>query len=115
VASGREAGDQARKDRIAKNEALFREVNERVRAVSDANEPERVGFLCECGDDSCTETVELTAREYEGIRAEPTHFVVVPAHEIKEVEDVIERREGYLVVRKHPEEEDIALATDPRS
>jgi hypothetical protein len=48
-----------REARIARNEALFREVNERVKEISDASEG-RVDFLCECGDDQCTASISLT-------------------------------------------------------
>jgi hypothetical protein len=104
-----------REIRIARNEALFRVVNERVREVRPEEEEEVTGFLCECGDDTCTETVYLPVREYERIRSEPTHFIVVPGHEIISVEAPVERKEGYLVVRKKPEEAAIALDTDPRA
>lgn len=100
--------------RIARNEALFRVVNERVREVRREEGGERLGFLCECGDDGCTETLELSVDEYERIRSDPTQFVVFPGHEITSVEDPIEINARFLVVRKHPEEASIALDTDPR-
>jgi hypothetical protein len=65
---------ESRKDRIARNEALFRVVNERVREVRPEEGDGLVGFLCECGYASCTETVHLTVTEYEAVRSEPTHF-----------------------------------------
>ena len=108
----------AREDRIARNEALFRSVNERVRelaTVRGSNEPQSVAFVCECGSAGCTATVELTIAEYEHVRADPTHFVVVSGHESPEVERVVERHERYDVVRKHEGEAQIAIDTDPRS
>ena len=109
----------AREDRIARNEALFRSVNERVRelaATAGSRERDPVAsFVCECGRADCTETVELTVAEYERVRADPTHFVVVPGHEIPDVEEVVERHERYDVVRKHDGEAQIAIETDPRS
>lgn len=109
----------AREDRIARNEALFRSVNERVRELvttAGSRDPDPVAsFVCECGRADCTATVELTVGEYERVRADPTHFVVVPGHEIPEVEEVVERHERYDVVRKHAGEAQIAIDTDPRS
>ena len=109
----------AREDRIARNEALFRSVNERVRELvttAGARGPEpAASFVCECGSAGCTATVELTVAEYEHVRADPTHFFVVSGHEIPEVEEVVERHERYDVVRKHPEEAQIAIETDPRA
>ena len=108
----------AREDRIARNEALFRSVNERVRELASsatATEPESVAFVCECGSADCTATVSLTVAEYEHVRADPTHFIVVTGHEIPDVERVVERHDGYDVVRKLDEEAQIAIETDPRS
>jgi hypothetical protein len=109
----------AREDRIARNEALFRSVNERVRElVTNAGSRERdpvASFVCECGSADCTATIEMTVPEYENVRADPTHFVVVSGHEIPEVEEVVERHEHYDVVRKHAAEAQIAIETDPRS
>ena len=109
----------AREDRFARNEALFRSVNERVRelvtsAGARGADP-TASFVCECGNADCTATVELTVSEYEQVRSNPTHFFIVPGHEIPEVEEVVERHDRYDVVRKHSTEAQIAIETDPRS
>jgi hypothetical protein len=104
----------AREDRIARNEALFRSVNERVRELVTTAGPV-ASFVCECGSADCAATVELTVAEYEHVRADPTHFLVVSGHEIPEVERVVERHGHYDVVRKNAEEAQIAIETDPRS
>jgi hypothetical protein len=106
-------------DRIARNEALFRSVNERVRELADTFASDRVSepvaFVCECGSADCAASVELTIAEYERIRSDPAQFVVVSGHESPLVERVVERHEHYDVVRKHAEEAQIAIDTDPRS
>lgn len=107
------AGDKQRKDRIARNEALFREVNERVLAIS-AGEPGTIDFLCECGDAECTSAVPLTKAEYERVRADPVLFFVTPGHEIEIVEEIVERSDRFFIVRKHPDERVVARGTDPR-
>ena len=104
-----------RKERLARNEALFREVNERVEELSGGTALEQVEFVCECGDESCIQTIPLTRPEYEQLRADPVHFAVVPGHEILEVENVVSEGDRFYVVRKHGEEQEIARATDPRS
>lgn len=87
---------------MARNETLFREVNERIEEVNEAFglDDGPVDFLCECGDDACTAPINLTLREYEDLRSEPTHFAVVPGHEIAGVERVVARNERYAVVEK---------------
>jgi hypothetical protein len=103
----------ARAERVGKNEAVFREVNERINDLTRENTAE---YLCECGNATCTETIHMTVAEYERVRADPTHFAVLPGHEIPEVEDVVGRNERFLVVRKKVGPA-AALATelDPRS
>ena len=109
----------AREDQIARNEALFRNVNERVRdlAASFASEaePEPVAFVCECGSSVCAATIVLTVGEYEQVRSDPAQFMVVSGHETPDVEVVVARHEGYDVVRKYADESRIAIETNPRA
>ena len=78
---------------------LFREVNERIAAITGTWQWEDVqGFLCECARADCTEAVELTRAQWEAIRALPSHYVTVPGHERPGVERVIERRDSFVVV-----------------
>ena len=52
-----------RLERQSRNEALFREVNERVADVMDS-EARMTTFLCECGNLDCVEEISLTDAEY---------------------------------------------------
>jgi hypothetical protein len=99
-------------DRLARNQVLFREVNERLREMLD----ESVGateFLCECSDTDCTENVSLDIPEYERVRARSNQFVVAPGHEIPEIERVVSNGGRYLLVEK-TREADYVERTDPR-
>jgi hypothetical protein len=112
--------DQATKDRIAHNEALFREVNERVQELEqerqdDADPRVRWEFLCECGQATCAEPVRMTRAEYEGVRSDPVRFAVLRGHENPEVGRVLERNDRFLVVEKVSDQQEIARARDPRS
>jgi hypothetical protein len=90
--------------RAARNQALYRLVNERVKEVNDAFDAlEPVGdWVCECANDQCFAVIQMTHEEYEAVRATPTHFFVKPdeAHVFPEAEDVIERHERFWVVEK---------------
>jgi hypothetical protein len=100
-----------RRERIGKNETLFREVNERISELSAGS----ADFVCECGNRDCFEALQLTLAEYEEVRADPTWFVVVPGHEAADVEAVIEQHGHYLVMRKHEgEPAELAIDRDPR-
>jgi hypothetical protein len=104
----------SREDRIAKNEVIFREVNERVREVVPS-ENGSIDFLCECGDEDCVEQITLTAEEYERVRNDPVQFFVRPGHARGDVEEVVEENDRFLLVRKHVEEQEIARRADPRA
>jgi hypothetical protein len=104
----------SREDRIAKNEVIFREVNERVREVVPS-ENGVIDFLCECGNEDCVEQIKLTTEEYERVRDDPVQFFVRPGHAIRDVEEVMEENDRFLLVKKHAEEQEIARRADPRA
>ena len=97
----------------AKNQALIREVNERIEKLADeAAHPE---FLCECADTNCVETIELSIAEYESIRSSPVRFPVKFGHDYPEFERVVQEGEHYAVVEKFGEAAEIVKELDPRS
>ncbi|MGH3007519.1 MAG: hypothetical protein ACRDOS_16725 [Gaiellaceae bacterium] len=107
----------SRQQRVAKNEALFREVNERIKEVNEPLAPEEPSdYLCECGSQDCTDPMSLTRSEYEEVRKEATHFAVVPGHVVPDVEHVLVRNDRFAVVEKSsPAAARIAVERDPRS
>ena len=106
------ASTENRQHRGAKNQALFREVNEHVRNVAHQN---KIEFLCECADDTCTEIMQLGAEEYEAIRGDPHRFPVAPGHEVPDIERVVEENAQYVVVEKVGLAAAVAEKLDPRS
>lgn len=106
-----------RDERLALNEALFRTANERAAAWEERqeNEPGEIElYHCECAAPDCREKVRLSTSEYERIRSDSSHFVVVPGHEVPDVETVVEITDGWVVIEKAPETRAIVEATDPR-
>ena len=107
-----------REKRIGRNEALFREVNERIERISATLQVsnERLKILCECGVPTCLEQLDVPTSEYERVRADPTLFMIRPGHEHADLEEVVERHEGYHVVRKVAgDAAQIARELDPRN
>jgi hypothetical protein len=106
-----------REERIARNEALFRQVNERVKLVHDQADPrgEMIQILCECGDDDCIDEIAISTVEYERVRADSRQFLLVPGHVSPDVEEIVDKGEGYEVARKHLVEAEVANRTDRRS
>lgn len=106
----------ADRERVARNEALFRGLNEKIGAGRDRGDDRtQVGFVCECGHTDCHRIIELTAAEYEGVRAQSTHFAVLPEHVIPEAEYVVDKGDGWVVVEKVAEGREVAEAYDERS
>ena len=106
--------------RLAANEAIFREVNERIeqlnRAFAAAGEV-ALEIVCECGEMACTTRLSVPTATYERVRADAALFFVIPGHEDLGLEDVVEPGEtSFTVVRKHAgPARAIANATDPRA
>jgi hypothetical protein len=89
-------------ERIAKNNLIFREANEKIRARADDAPLASVPFLCECPDPECTTIVRLTLPEYQAVRADPAHFFTATGHEHAEtpVGRVVSRKDAYVIVEK---------------
>jgi len=100
-------------ERLAKNEILFREVNERLDDLA-TTWSKTTDYLCECSETSCAEIIELTSDEYERVRSRATVFVVLPGHERPEIENVVEANERFMLVEKVVAVEEI-IEEDPRS
>jgi hypothetical protein len=107
-----------REKRIGLNEAVFREVNERIETLAETFDLTRepLDLVCECGDANCVERISMTRSEYEKLRSNPHHFAVYPDHDTPDVESVVAEAKGYMVVSKtRGMPEQIAEQTDPRA
>jgi len=103
--------------RVARNQSLFRAVNEQIEASNEKFSvilEDRAAFVCECADDSCMDRIEVTIAQYEELRRVPTHFIVKPGHVYAAFERVVDEIEGFTVVEKFGEAGEQALKLDPR-
>jgi hypothetical protein len=103
---------EAQRKRAAKNQSLFREVNERIEDL--APNACFTPFICECAKEACDDQVSLTIEEYEHVRAGGNQFLVLPGHEVAEVEEVVEANERFVVVAKLGAGAELAAGLDPR-
>jgi hypothetical protein len=107
-----------RGSRAARNQSLFREINERVKQLNEGfSMVLPVGeWICECADDTCVDRIELSAAEYEAVRIDGTHFLVAAGdqHVFLDVETVTERTDRYWVVEKFGTAGEEADRLDPR-
>ena len=93
--------DDERQIRAARNESLFRALNERLESVREGTRPEEATeYFCECAQRSCASMVQLSPEQYEYARAEGDRFIVMPGHLTPHVERVAEQHETYWIVEK---------------
>jgi hypothetical protein len=106
-----------REERVAKNEAASREINEMIEdAHEETSSGQHIRMVCECGQDTCDRVVAITLVEYERLRDDPRQFVVARDHVIADVERVVSETDRFVIVAKR-EGTPAAVATeeDPRA
>jgi hypothetical protein len=74
--------------RLARNQVIFREVNERLRELADGAPDGKADYVCECSDVQCAQKIELKS------------FFIVPGHERLEMERVVDELKSYMIVEK---------------
>jgi hypothetical protein len=110
--------DRLMEERIAKNDATFRDANERIGAAAEAyGVVTPAPFICECADPTCSKIVPLEIEQYEEIRANPRHFLNIPGHQAaaQGAAVVVAEREGYVIVEKIGHAGDVVESRDERS
>jgi hypothetical protein len=112
------AGPEDETVRAARNQSLYRDVNERIQDLNEAFD-DVLSFtgewVCECADETCTSPLELTLAEYEAVRSHPNQFAVLPGHVFPDVERVVEENDRYVVVSKLGKGGEYATQHDPRA
>lgn len=93
-------GQHDRELRVARNQALFRAVNEKIREMNDgvAVLTGTFAVTCECGDLACLELLELPVEAYERARESPYTFVVLADHVDPDVERVVATDDTHVIV-----------------
>jgi hypothetical protein len=93
---------KSREERLARNEAMFREINERLesRIQTFADGKAELTILCECVDPDCTDRIRLAPDVYAAVRTDGRRFIVRPGHERLDIEEVVEQNDEYEVIRK---------------
>jgi len=92
-----------RTEKVARNQAMYRQVNERIEELNEVFGKMTGRFLvvCECGDSTCTEQIPLSRQAYERARANPAQFIVRPGHQVTAVEEVVATEPEYMIVEKN--------------
>jgi len=109
--------DLERERKLALNEVMFRDVNENIEKTAVDNRYQAgdlPSFVCECSDPDCGELIRLALPQYEEVRNYPSRFLVRPGHEVREIENPVERHKNYLVIEKIGEGRATAEEADRR-
>jgi hypothetical protein len=88
--------------RAARNESLFREVNENIARLEERHgtTATETAYVCECANAACAEQVAIDPPTYRRVREDPRLFFVRPGHEDAQLERIVERHRDYLIVEK---------------
>jgi hypothetical protein len=89
-------------ERAARNQSLFRAVNEKLNDVNEmlSSVSDTFVIACECADTNCVETIELQPEDYRDVRTNGRRFLVRAGHVYPDVERVVKETDAYVVVEK---------------
>ena len=94
------AANEEREIRAARNQALFRAVNEKINQLNESF-GEIIGnyaIVCECSRFDCVELLEIPEDAYRAVREHPRTFALLPDHVERDLERVLSHHDGYAVV-----------------
>jgi hypothetical protein len=94
------ASNEEREVRAARNQALFRAVNEKIMELNErfGEIQNTVSVACECSRVACVDLLEVPVDAYRVVRESPRTFMVRPEHVETGVERLVTTHDGYAVV-----------------
>jgi hypothetical protein len=107
----------SREERIARNEATSRHINEGLEEAHEGSPSDRyIRVVCECGRDSCDRVIAITVPEYEGVRSDSRRFALVRDHVIADIEQVVDENDRFVVaIKREGTPAEVASEEDPRT
>lgn len=102
------SSDQARsKYRRVQNEFRTKDINEskvdhvnEFRDIPNKSSHTLMSFKCECDNETCQETIQMSTEEYEHVHRNSRKFVVIPEHVSLDIEKVVAAFSGFVIVEK---------------
>src|SRR5688500_4818002 len=93
--------DERHQQRIAANEARFRDMNDAIVREADAFDGRgSYRVMCECALLNCEDMIEISREEYGRVRSSPRWFVVLPEHVLQAAEEPVTKDDAYWVIEK---------------
>ena len=87
-----------REARQARNEVLFRELNERIAQTSGGTD---FLIICECDTTGCEAMITVSIDDYRRVRSHPRRFFIFRGHNDPQIEEIVESDGAFQVVEKH--------------
>jgi ANTAR domain-containing protein len=86
-----------REERIVQTEEFFRQINDLM-----ARNGRRDGqvYICECANPYCNVTMDVTDEDITTLHSMPGYYLILPGHEIPDVEQVVQKTATYTIVTK---------------
>jgi hypothetical protein len=106
----------SREERMARNEAASREINEKIEEAYLGEPPvNQIDIVCECARMTCDAAIDITLDEYERVRMDARHFVIFPGHFFGDIERIVIENDRFAVVAKREGvPADVARDENPR-
>ena len=102
-----------REKRLALNEALFRELNERHQERAHLlTGDDSLEIYCECSDIGCTGRIVVSQEEFRQARSDPRQCIELPGHDLGQIEEIVLQNERFQIVRKRGVAGEVADALD---
>ena len=92
----------SREERMARNEAASREINEEIEEAYQGEPPaNRLDIVCECALKMCDRSIDNAMAEYRMVRSDLRQFAIVPEHLATDIERIVYETDRFTVVAKH--------------
>jgi hypothetical protein len=92
--------------RLKENEVIFQQANKGVAEFvqEETDDPNPIiSFYCECSNIDCRQRITLKANKYTQLHKNKRQFIALKGHEMPELEKIVHRGPGYVVVEKFGE------------
>lgn len=87
----------ARETRIVQTEEFYRQIND---TIAKNGKRDGKAYMCECANPYCNATMDVSTEDIEVLHSVPGYYIILPGHEIPDVEHVVSTTEKYAIVGK---------------
>ena len=91
-----------RNERREENQRQFQRLNQRLHDVVEkkVSDAAMVPFLCECADEHCRGSVDVSLEQWQAVAVRPNQFLIIAGHPRTEGEDIMDTLGPYEIVEK---------------